>query len=81
MDKSKRHFRTCSSIIKGECIYFEFSLSISELLMEMAELILLQREYCPRLEFKYIKYEEDDRWARLADMEKLDKLNLELEAF
>jgi len=81
LEKSKKHFRNCTSIIKGECIYFEFSLSISQLLTEMAELILLQREYCPRLEFKYIEHEEDDRWERLAINDKLDKLNFELEAF
>lgn len=49
--------------------------------MEMTELILLQREYLPRLEYKYIEHEEDERWKRMIYMETLDKLNLELEAF
>ncbi len=49
--------------------------------MEMSELILLQREYYPRLGYKYIQAVEDENWERAVKEEKLVKLNFELEAF
>lgn len=81
LKKSLELFNSANLIIKGECIFFENNLKIDELLVEMAELILLQREYFPRLEFKYIECEENEHWQKLAYDEKLKKLNLELESF
>ena len=41
-------------IIKGECIFYEGDLKIDQILMEMADVTLLQRDYWPRFGFKYI---------------------------
>lgn len=49
--------------------------------MEMAQLILFQREFYPRTGFKYVEQEEDELFQRMVYMEKLEKLNFELEAF
>ena len=81
LQKSKKAFDDALQIIKTECIYFENDIKLEQMTMEMAHLILLQREYYPRTGFKYVEHEEEKLFERMEYMEKLEKLNFELEAF
>lgn len=51
---SKASLLQCLSIIKGECLFYEFNRNPEEILMELSEVCLLLREYRPRVEYKYL---------------------------
>jgi len=58
LQNAKEYLKKCLNIMKGECIFMENNINIEDILMDLAEICILLREYRPRVTYKYVDLSE-----------------------
>jgi hypothetical protein len=58
LNQAKEILKKAINVIRGEAVLFEYFRKPEEVLVELAEVCLLLREYRPRLRFRHMKVEE-----------------------
>jgi hypothetical protein len=96
LSAAKEFLKKAVNVIRGEAVLFEHFRKPEEVLVELAEVCLLLREYRPRIRYKHMKVWDIQKLVVPEDVskpnieqqlqtnersEKIDQQNLELEAY
>ncbi len=58
LEKAEENFLAAIRIMKQECLIFENNIQPDQVFIELAQVILLMREYRPRIGFRNIRHSE-----------------------